>query len=40
VGLAQGLLGRVAKGGLSGAIGQVSELITGATTKDEERSAA
>jgi hypothetical protein len=40
VGLAQGLLGRIAKGGLSGAIGQVSELITGGTTKDEERSAA
>ena len=30
VGLAQGILGRIAKGGLSGAIGQVSELITGA----------
>jgi hypothetical protein len=39
VGLAQGILGRVAKGGLSGALGQVSELITGGTAGDEERSA-
>ena len=30
-GLAQVVLGRVAKGGLSGAIGGVSELITGST---------
>ena len=38
--VAQGLPGRAAKGGLSGTIGQVSELITGATARDEERSAA
>jgi len=40
VGLTQGILGRVAKGGLSGAIGQVSELITGGTTEGKERRAA
>jgi hypothetical protein len=40
VGLAQGILGRVAKGGLSSAIGQVSELITGGTSGDEQRRAA
>lgn len=39
-GLAQGILGRIAKGGLSGAIGQVSELVTGGTTGNEKRSAA
>ena len=41
VGLAQGVLGRVAKGGLSGAIGGVSELITGnaASGRDERRAA-
>lgn len=40
VGLAQGILGRVAKGGLTGAIGQVSELISGGATRNEERRAA
>jgi len=40
VGLAQGILGRIAKGGLSGAIGQVSELITAGTAGDKERRAA
>jgi hypothetical protein len=38
VGLAQGILGRIAKGGLTGAIGGVTELITGGT--GEERRAA
>ncbi len=40
VGVAQAVLGRVAKGGLSGAIGQVSEIITGGTTEDGQRRAA
>lgn len=40
VGVAQAVLGRAAKGGLSGAIGQVSELITGGTTGGEQRRAA
>ncbi|MGD0924239.1 MAG: hypothetical protein ABR926_03510 [Streptosporangiaceae bacterium] len=41
VGLAQVVLGRVAKGGLSGALGGVSELITGsaASSRDERRAA-
>ncbi len=39
VGLAQGLLGRVTKSGLSGAIGQVSELITGEAGAKERRAA-
>lgn len=41
VGLAQVVLGRVAKGGLSGAIGGVSELITGSTAsgRDNRRAA-
>ena len=38
VGLAQGILGRIAKGGLTGAIGGVTELLTGGT--GEERRAA
>ena len=38
VGLAQGILGRIAKGGLTGAIGGVTDLITGGT--GEERRAA
>ena len=40
VGLAQVVLGRVAKGGLSGAIGEVSELITGRRRAEGRRSAA
>lgn len=41
VGVAQIVLGRVAKGGLSGAIGGVSELITGSAPADrEDRRAA
>jgi hypothetical protein len=40
VGLAQGILGRIAKGGLRRAIGQVSELITAGTAGDKERRAA
>jgi hypothetical protein len=41
VGLAQVVLGRVAKGGLSGALGGVSELITGsaASSRDGRRAA-
>lgn len=41
VGLAQVVLGRVAKGGLSGAIGGVSELMTGsaAAGRDDRRAA-
>ncbi len=40
VGLAQVVLGRVAKGGLSGAIGGVSELITGGSSAGDKRRAA
>ena len=41
IGLAQVVLGRVAKGGLSGAIGGISELITGSTAADgNDRQAA
>lgn len=41
MGLAQVVLGRVAKGGLSGAIGGVSELLTGspAAGRDDRRAA-
>jgi hypothetical protein len=40
IGLAQVVLARVAKGGLSGAIGGVSELITGSAAGGDERRAA
>jgi len=40
IGLAQVVLGRVAKGGLSGAIGGVSELINGTAAGGDERRAA
>ena len=40
VGLAQVVLGRVAKGGFSGAIGGVSDLITGSAPAGDERRAA
>jgi hypothetical protein len=40
VGLAQVVLGRVAKGGLSGAIGGVSEMITRNASPGDERRAA
>ncbi|MCW2906658.1 MAG: hypothetical protein JWL68_1447 [Actinomycetia bacterium] len=40
VGLAQVVLGRVAKGGLTGAIGGVSELITRNASAGDERRAA
>jgi hypothetical protein len=39
-GLAQAVLGRAAKGGLSGAIGGVSDLITGSAPAGEQRRAA
>ena len=39
VGLAQGILGQVARNGLSGVVGGVGEIITGAPGRDERRAA-
>jgi hypothetical protein len=39
VGLAQGILGQVARNGVSGVVGGVGEIITGAPGRDERRAA-